>query len=107
MKQYRPISLLCNTSKVFKKVMFNELYDIVKTTLHNTQHGFRRNRSVVTQMLLFLNNLYNKFDGIEEELLVLYLEFKKPSIGIHMTSCYRKLKCQALAITSGKLLPAT
>ena len=28
-------------------------------------------------MLLFLNHLYNKFDGNEEELLVLYLDFKK------------------------------
>ena len=49
---------------------------MVKTTLHNAQHGFRRHRSLVTQMLLFLNHLYNKFDG-NEELLVLYLDFKK------------------------------
>ena len=76
-KQYRPISLLCNTSKVFEKVIFNELNDIVKTTLHNAQHGFRRHRSVVSQMLLFLNHHCNKFDGNEEELLVLYLDFKK------------------------------
>ena len=46
-------------------------------TIDNAQHGFRRHRSVVTQMLLFLNHLYNNFDGNEEELLVLYLEFKK------------------------------
>ena len=77
MKQYKPISLLFNTSKVFENVIFNELYDIVKTTLHNAQHGFRRHRSVVTQMLLFLNHLYNKFDGNGEEFLVLYLDFKK------------------------------
>ena len=33
-KHYRPISLLCNISKVFEKFKFSELYDIVKTTLH-------------------------------------------------------------------------
>ena len=76
-KQYRPISRLCNTSNVFEKVIFNELYDIVKTTLHNAQHGFRRHRSLITQKLLFLNHPYNKMDGNEEELLVLYLDFKK------------------------------
>ena len=76
-KQYRPISLLCNTSKVFEKVTFNELYDILETALHNEQLGFRRHRSVVTQMLLFLNHLSNKFDVNEEERLVLYLDFKK------------------------------
>ena len=32
---------------------------------------------MVTQLLLLLLNLYNKFDGNEEELLVLYLDFKK------------------------------
>ena len=46
-------------------------------TLHNAQHGLRRHRTVVTQMLLFLNLLYINFDGNEEESLVLYLEFKK------------------------------
>ena len=76
-KQYRPLSLLCNASKVFEKVIFNELYDIVKTTQHNAHHGFRRRRSVITQMLLFLCHLCNKFDGNQKELLVLYLDFKK------------------------------
>ena len=71
------MNLLCNTSKVFQKGIFNELFDIVKTTLHNAQLGIRRPGSVVTQLLLFLNHLYNKFDGNEEALLVLYLDFKK------------------------------
>ena len=81
-KQYRPISLLCNTSKIFEKVIFNELYDIIQTTLHNAQLGFRRHGSVVTQRLLFLNHLYNKFDGNEEEVLVLYLDFKKAFVSV-------------------------
>ena len=39
-KQYRPVSLLCSTSKVFEKINFKKLYDILKTTLHNAQHVF-------------------------------------------------------------------
>ena len=33
-------------------------------------------------MLLFLNHLYNKFDGNEQEFLVLYLDFKKAFDGV-------------------------
>ena len=47
-ENYRPISLLCNVSKVFEKLIFNEIYEIVNPVLDNSQHGFRRHRSVVT-----------------------------------------------------------
>ena len=75
-EQYRPISLLCNVSKVLEKLIFNEIYEIVKPHLDNSQHGFRRHRSVVTQLLLFLDLLYKELDK-ESELYVLYLDFKK------------------------------
>ena len=76
-EQYRPISLLCSVSKVLEKLIFDELYEIVKTKLEESQHGFRRHRSVVTQMLLFLDLLYNEFDEKDNEIFVLYLDFKK------------------------------
>ena len=55
-EQYRPISLLCNISKVLEKLIYDELYEIVKQKLDNSQHGFRKQRSVVTQMLMFLDH---------------------------------------------------
>ena len=76
-EQYRPISLLCSVSKVLEKLIFDELYEIVKTKLEESQHGFRMHRSVVTQMLLFLDLLYNEFDEKDNEIFVLYLDFKK------------------------------
>ena len=36
-EQYRPISLLCNVSKVLEKLIFNEIYEIVKPHLDNSQ----------------------------------------------------------------------
>ena len=39
-KQYRLLSLLCSTSNFFEKVIYNEQYEIVKTTIHNAPHGF-------------------------------------------------------------------
>ena len=59
-EQYRPISLLCNVSKVLEKLNFNEIYEIVKPHLDNSQHGFRRHRSVVKQLLFSLDILYKK-----------------------------------------------
>ena len=76
-EQYRPISLLCSVSKVLEKLIFDELYEIVKTKLEESQHGFRMHRSVVTQMVLFLDLLYNEFDEKDNEIFVLYLDFKK------------------------------
>ena len=76
-EQYRPISLLCKDSKVLEKLIFNEIYEIVKTHVDNSQHGFRRHRSVVTQLLLFLDPLYKKLDYKGSELYALYLDFIK------------------------------
>ena len=76
-QQYRPISLLCSLSKVLKKLIFDELCDIVKNQLDQLQQGFRRHRSAVTQIFLFLNLLYKEYDEKENELYVLYLDFKK------------------------------
>ena len=39
-EQYCRINLLFNVSKVLEKLIFNDLIEIVKTTLHNTQHFF-------------------------------------------------------------------
>ena len=86
-EQYSPISILCNVAEVLEKLFFNEIYEIVKPHLDNSQHGFRRNRSVVTQLLLFLDLLYKELDDKESELYVLYLDFKKLSTAYH-TTCY-------------------
>ena len=74
-EQYRPISLLCNVSKVLEKIIFDELYDFVKIKIDESQHGFQKHRSVITQLLLFLDLLYNEIDEKENELFVLYLDF--------------------------------
>ena len=57
---YRPINCFCCLSKVFEKLMFNKLYEHVKGTLHDSQFGFRPQRSAILQMLCFLDQLYKK-----------------------------------------------
>ena len=79
-------------SKVLQKLNFDELFDIVKKQLDQSQRGFRRHRSVVTQLYLFIDFLYIESDEKENELDMLYLEFKKLLIVFHTTCCSKKLK---------------
>ena len=51
--------------------MFNKLYEHVKGTLHDSQFGFRPQRSAIIQMLCFLDQLYKEVDSIaHDEILV-------------------------------------
>lgn len=51
---YRPISLLCNLSKVLEKLVYNEIIDAISNSLSPVQFGFFRHRSTLQQLLLFI-----------------------------------------------------
>ena len=73
---YRPVSLLPIVSKIFEKCIFHRLYFYVSGWLHTSQHGFRRNRSCITQLLIYLDKVYSAIDaGLEVE--VMYTDFSK------------------------------
>ena len=55
---YRPISLLNATSKVLEKLMFDKMYSKVQKLLHNSQHAFRTKRSTITNIILYLHEIY-------------------------------------------------
>ena len=59
---YRPISLLSTVSKLLEKLIYNKLVPTLTNTLSNTQHGFRRRRSTITNLIEYLHALYEKFD---------------------------------------------
>lgn len=50
---FRPISLLCSSSKILEKIIANELQSFIEANniLPNCQHGFRKSHSVSTQLL--------------------------------------------------------
>ena len=75
---YRPICLLCCISKVFEKNLFDQLYEHSRHKLHENQFGFRRQRSAVVQLLLFLDSVYKKIDDKNiKKFSVLYVDFAK------------------------------
>ena len=89
---YRPISLLCSISKVFEKLIFDSLYLFLKDNLHSSQFGFRKHRSTVLQVLIFLDRIYKTMDSeTEKYLAVLYLDFSKAFDKICLESLHEKL----------------
>ena len=74
--QYRPVSLLANVSKVFKRVLFNNLYHI--EMMHRAEFGFRQKRSAVLQLLFYFNDLHNRMENPElAEIHTLFIDFSK------------------------------
>ena len=43
----RPVSVLSHVSKVFERIMYQQIEDFVKDKLSNLLPGFRKNRSTV------------------------------------------------------------
>ena len=75
---YRPISLTVNLCKVFESIMRDKIvehlekYKLVKAT----QHGFVRNKSCLTNLLVFVEEVSNYLDaGYPVD--VIYLDFQK------------------------------
>ena len=62
-KCYRSICLLCSCSKVFEKLLFDAIYELVKDQLHANQYGFRKHRPATLQLLDFLDKLYELNDN--------------------------------------------
>jgi hypothetical protein len=73
---YRPVSLLSQVSKVLERLIFRQVSSFIKDSLYDIQHGFRCNRSCVTQLLNVFHNLGRALDS-DNEIDLLYLDFAK------------------------------
>jgi hypothetical protein len=75
---YRPISLLCTTSKVFEKIIFKHIYNHLKDNyvLTDFQSGFLPGRSTTTQLIDVYHTLCQSIDN-EKEVRVVFLDIKK------------------------------
>jgi hypothetical protein len=62
-ENYRPISLICNFSKVFESILYDTLFAIVRNTISEFQHGFVSGRSTVTNLCSFTQFVAECFDA--------------------------------------------
>ena len=77
-KNYRPVSLTCQLCKVFERLVRDELVEHLesKGLLRETQHGFRRGRTCLTNLLTFLDKVTEELDK-GGSVDVIYLDFAK------------------------------
>ena len=65
---YRPISLLCISGKIFEKIIFDQLYSFLDTNrlLTENQSGFRPGDSTINQLLSITHEIYASFEQFDE-----------------------------------------
>ena len=61
---------------MLEKLNFDFLYSQLRYKLNSCQHGFRRGHSTITQLIIYLDELYSNFDDDVEQVLI-YLDFAK------------------------------
>ena len=73
-KNYRPVSLLSNISKVVEKIIYMHLYDycMLNKILSPKNSGFKKGDGAINQLLGITNNLYKSLDdGMEVAMVFL------------------------------------
>ena len=60
---YRPITLLSVTSKLFERCISDQIYDLLIPKIPRFQHGFRREHSVVTATLEVTEHIYESLNN--------------------------------------------
>ena len=71
---YRPISLLCNVSKVLEKLVYDKIINFITESISLVQFGVLKGRSTPQQLLVFLNFVHNNHD---QQVDIIYLDIKK------------------------------
>ena len=61
---------------MLKKLIFDFLFSRLRYNLNCRQHGLQREHSTTTQLIIYLDMLYSKFDDNVEQVLI-YLDFAK------------------------------
>ena len=75
---YRPISLLPICSKIFEKIIFDQMYIFLSSNnlLSQNQSGFRPGDSTINQLLSITTEIYEAFENYEETRAV-FLDISK------------------------------
>ena len=97
---YRPISLLSLASKLLEQIVHVHVSEFVESLLSNLQHGFRKRRSCVTQLLGVLHDVGKVLDSGQEG-DVIYLDFSKAFDSVPHKNFLLKFKQHGI---SGSLL---
>jgi hypothetical protein len=99
---YRPISLLCNFSKVLEKIMCNRLTKFLNDNkvLSNSQYGFRRKHSTIHPIIHLLNEV-TKASTAKKYTLAIFCDLRKAFDTCNHEILIKKLR--KIGITNNEL----
>ena len=91
---YRPISLTSHVIKTFERIIRKRLNDFleVNNKLSPSQHGFRKGRSCLPQLLGHFDNILQNLNR-NHETDVIYLDYARAFDKVDFTILLRKLQC--------------
>ena len=69
----KKLSSLSNTSKVLEHLIYDKMIDHVSSFISSTQYSLLKKRSLLQQLLIFLNYIYSA----QSQADVLYFDIKK------------------------------
>lgn len=75
-ENYRPISILSTLSKVFERLVHSALYPHIRHLIIPEQHGFVKRRSTTTNLMTFVNYLFENMDR-RVQVDAVYTDFQK------------------------------
>ena len=75
-RNYRPISLLSNFSKIFERVVYSRLYPALSHQICECQHGFLAGRSTTTNLVHITQVISEAIDNCQQ-VDVVYTDFSK------------------------------
>jgi len=94
---YRPVSLTVNLCKVFESLIRDKMIEHLEKfkLIKDTQHGFVKNKSCLTNLLVFLEEVTNYIDsGYPVD--VIYLDFQKAFDKVPHTRLIMKLAAHGI-----------
>lgn len=97
---YRPIVIQSALAKVFEALVLEQLYHYLRPFIHDSQHGFLRGRSTITNLLLLQEFVMSSFDS-SCQVDCIYLDFSKAFDRVHHKLLIAKLAGYGVG---GKLL---
>ena len=92
-ENYRPISLLSAISKIYERVVFDQMYDYLQSTklFYSNQYGFRRKHSTETAGLELFDRALKDVDK-QNDPFAIFLDLSKAFDTIDHSLLLRKLK---------------
>ena len=102
MENYRPVSLTSLVCKILESIIKDHIVEFLdeNSVIRDTQHGFRKNRSCLTNFLEFFDTATESFDK-DKQFDVTYLDFSKAFDKVPHKRLCLQLKCHGIR---GKIL---